>query len=489
MSKKISSNSIIGGLFWKFGERIIAQGVSFLISLVLARLLSPDDYGIIAIVTVFINLAAVFISSGFATALIQKKDATSTDFSTMFYCSLVVSIIIYIILFLLAPYIANFYSISLLTQVIRVFSLQIPLSVFYSIQTAYISKNMLFRKAFVSSTIAAIVSGIIGIILAFVGLGVWALVAQSILAVIVNSLVLSISLPLKLELAFSMKAAKSMMNYGSKILAADLSGTFFTEIRSLIIGKVYTSADLAFYNKGQQLPSLITNNLSGSIMTVMFPAFANESDNIESVKQMARKSMQVLSFIMFPCMFGLSAVMKPLITFLYTEKWTECIPYAQILSIGLCVGILGIIPLQILKAIGRSDVVLGLEVWKKPVYVILLIISVNINVFAIAIAMTIYDFYSSFINMHQAEKYIKYERMEQAKDILPAFALSAVMAVVVLLIPIFNNLLLTLITKVSAGVIIYLCGSVIFKLKAYIYLKDVLISTIKKVKYGINTEN
>ncbi len=473
-------NSIIGGLFWKFGERVMSQGVSFLISLVLARLLSPDDYGIIAIVTVFINLAAVFISSGFATALIQKKDATSADFSTMFYCSLVASVIIYLVLFLVAPFVANFYSNPLLTQILRVFSLQIPLSVFYSVQTAYVSRNMLFRKAFVASTIAAVISGIIGIILAFIGFGVWALVAQSIIAVIVNSLVLGVALPWRLELTFSAKSAKAMMNYGSKILAADLSGTFFAEVRSLIIGKAYTSADLAFYNKGQQLPALITNNLSNSVMTVMFPAFANESDNFEAVKQMSRRSMQVLSFVMFPCMFGLAAVMEPLIIFLYTEKWAPCIPYAQILSIGLCVGILGIIPLQILKAIGRSDVVLGLEIWKKPVYVILLIISVNINVFAIAVAMTFYDFYGVFINMLQAKKHIGYKLREQAADLFPAFALSVVMAVVVLIIPTLNSLLLTLIVKVLAGVIIYVGGSVIFKPSAFSYLKDVLISRIRK---------
>lgn len=480
MGTENKKNSIIGGLFWKFGERLISQGVSFLISLVLARLLSPDDYGTIALVTVFINLAAVFITSGFATALIQRKDATSTDFSTMFYCSLAASIVIYLILFFTAPLVANFYENPLLTKILRVFSLQIPLSVFYAIQTAYVSRNMLFQKAFMASTIAAIISGVIGIALAYIGFGVWALVAQSILAVIVNSLVLGVALPWRLEAKFSKKSAKEMMSYGSKILAADLSGTFFAEVRSLIIGKAYTSADLAFYNKGQQLPSLITNNLSTSVMTVMFPAFANESDNFERVKEMSRKSMQVLSFIMFPCMFGLAAVMEPLIIFLYTDKWAPCIPYAQILSIGLCVGILGIIPLQILKAIGRSDVVLGLEIWKKPVYVLLLIISVNINVFAIAVAMTIYDFYGVFVNMLQAKKHINYKLREQAQDLLPAFLLSFVMALTVLLIPTLPSLLLTLVIKVLAGVVIFVGGSIIFKPAAFVYLKDLLLSKLKK---------
>ena len=480
MKENNVKSSVIGGLVWKFGERFLSQGVSFVISLVLARLLAPDDYGTIALVTVFINLAAVFISSGFATALIQKKDADDTDFSTIFICSLVASCFIYGILYFCSPFIAKFYDKEILTSVLRVFALQVPLGVYNSVQNAYVSRNMLFRKLFFSTVISSIVSGCIGIIMAFGGFGVWALVAQSIAFTIVNTIVLAFSLPWHPQLKFSMPAAKNMMKYGSRILGADLSGTFFGEVRSLIIGRVYTSADLAYYNKGQQLPTLITSNLSNSVMSVMFPALSNQHEDLEQVKRMAKRSLQVLSFVLVPCLFGLSAVMEPLILLLYTEKWAATIPYGQVLCIGSCIGVLGIIPLQVFKAIGHSDVVLKLEIWKKPVYVILLIVSVNINVFAIAIFMTLYDFYGVFVNMLQMKKYINYSMHEQFKDLFPAIALGVGMMTVVLVIPAFESAVLTLFAKVFVGAIVYVGGAALFKVEAFRYLLNTVMEVIKR---------
>lgn len=480
MKENSPKNSIISGLAWKFGERVLAQGVSFCISLVLARLLSPDDYGVIALVLIFINLAAVFISSGFATALIQKKDADATDFSTMFFCSLVCSVIIYFVIFLAAPLVAIFYEKVVLTKVLRVFALQIPLSVYNSIQNAYVSRHMLFRKYFVATMISTVLSGAVGIGLALTGAGVWALVAQSVTATIISTVVLAIILPWHPEWKFSTDSAKSMMKYGSRILAADLSGTFFSELRSIIIGRVYSSADLAYYTKGQQIPTLITNNLSTSVMTVLFPAMSNESDNIEYVKQMAKRSLRILSYALLPVLFGLAAVMSPLVTLLYTEKWAECIPYAQVLCIGSGVGVFGIIPLQTIKAIGRSDVVMKLEVWKKPVYVLLLILGVRISVFAIAATMVLYDFYGTFVNMLQMKKYLRYGIIEQLRDLLPAFALSGIMAVVVVIIPTLESLVITLAVKVLVGVVIYIGGSILFKMESFQYIKKMLMSMLRK---------
>lgn len=480
MKENNIGNTIMGSFFWKFGERLMTQGVSFVVSLVLARLLSPDDYGIIALVMVFINLAGVFITSGFATALIQKKDVDSTDYSTIFYLSLGCSIIIYFVLYACAPFIARFYDQPALSPVLRVFALQVPLSVYNSVQMAYVSRNMLFRKVFVSATVAAVASGVVGIGMAFAGLGVWALVANSITTVVVSSIVLTFMIPWRPCLKFSKGSAKSMMKYGSQVLAADLSGTFFNEVRSLIIGRVYSGADLAFYNKGYQLPTLITTNLSNTLMTVMFPAFANQSKDLNVVKQMARRSMKLLSFVLVPCLFGLAAVMRPLILLLYTEKWAASIPYGQILSIGLCIGVLGVIPLQVFKAIGRSDVLLGLEVYKKPMYVILLVIGVSINVFGIAVTMVIYECYGMLVNMVQLKKHIHYDLWEVFRDLMPAFLLGAAMALTVLLMPTFNSLFATLVLKVIAGVVVYIGGAILFKVESFTYLKDVLIGSLRR---------
>lgn len=467
-------NSVLGSFFWKLCERFLSQGIAFVTSLILARMLAPEDYGVIGIVMVFTNLSAVFINSGFATALIQKKDADDRDFSTMFYCSLGCSVLIYAVLFFAAPYIADFYDNADLVTILRVYALQVPLSVYQSIQMAYISRHMLFRKVFISSAINAVISGTVGIGAAYAGLGVWALVIQYLLGTVTNSIVISFLIPWRPKLLFSKTAAKRLMSYGSKILAADLSGTFFVEVRSLIIGKVYTSADLAYYNKGMQIPQLLTNNLSSVMVSVMFPTLANHSDDLQQVKMMARRSIRILAYVLVPCMFGLAAVMKPLIVFLLTEKWAQSVPFGQILSIGLSIGVISDLSLQVLKAIGRSDVVLGLEIKKKPMYVLLLLIGTRIGVLGLALAMLAYDLYAAFINMLQLRKYIHYSLKEQFRDLFSAFALSITMALVVLAIPSFDSLLITLALKLLAGVGIYLMGSVLFRIEAFRYILNII---------------
>lgn len=482
MEEKTERNSVLGGLAWKMGERLLSQGVSFVVSVILARLLLPEDYGTIALVQVFINLSAVFLNSGFATALIQKKDADDTDFSTIFYCSQLCAMALYVILFFCAPLVAAFYDKPILTPVLRVFSLQVPLSAFGSIQLAYVSRHMQFSKVFAASFGSAAVSGLVGIAMAYGGFGIWALVVQSITATVVNMLVMLFIVPWRPRWVFSKSSARQLMKYGSRVLGADLSGTFFGEVRSLIIGRVYTSADLAFYSKGQQLPTLITTNLSNTLMTVLFPALSNRSDDIPLVKQMAKRSMGVLSYVLVPCMLGMAAVMEPLVLVLFTDKWAQTIPYGQVLCIGYCVGVFGVVSLQVLKAIGRSDVVLGLEIWKKPVYVLLLIVGVSINVFAVAVTMALYDIYGVFINMVQMKKYIGYGLREQLRDLMPAFLLGMVMAAVVLLIPMLENLILTLIIKVLVGVVVYVGGSLLFRVASFVYLKDLMLELLGRRK-------
>ena len=474
--------SILGGLFWKFGERILTQGVSFVVSLVLARILSPDDYGVIALAMTFMNLAAVFINSGFATALIQKKDADSTDFSTIFYCSLTCSVLIYAVLFVAAPAIAAFYNTPELVLILRVMALQIPISVYNSVQLAYISRYMLFRKVFVTSAVNAVVSGAVGIAMAMAGFGVWALVAQNMMATVANSVVLTLFVPWRPEWKFSRESAKGLMNYGSKILLADLSGTFFYELRGVIIGRVYTAADLAFYNKGQHLPSLITTNLSNIVKAVLFPAFANENGNTEMVRLLVRRCLRVMAYIIAPCMLGLAAVMEPVILILFTEKWASAIAYGRLVCIGLSVSILGDISLQVLKAIGRSDVVLGLEVKKKPVYVLLLLLGVRINVLALAAALVVYDFYSVSVNLYQLKKYIQYDIKKMLLDLLPSYILSGAMALLVYLIPQTGSLAADLVIKVTAGVLFYIAASAVFKMDSFLYLKTVVLDLIRKKK-------
>ena len=467
-------NSVLGGFFWKFCERFLTQIISFVTSMLLARILMPEDYGTVALVSVFINLASVFVNHGFATALIQNKDAEDQDFSTMFFCSLAGTFGIYILLYAIAPLVADFYGNPLLTKVLRIFALGIPLGSCQCIQQAYISRHLLFRKTFIASVINAVVCGAVGIGMAKAGFGVWALVFQQLASTAVYIITYLFLIPWRPRWEFSKNSARRMMGYSSGILAAEFSATFFAEIRSLIIGRVYSSTDLAFYNKGYQMPQLISSNLSGVLSSVMFPTISNYSDDMIRVKELSKRSLQILSYVLVPCMFGLAAVMEPLILFLLTDKWAESIPFGQILSIDICIALIANMLLQIMKAIGRSDVVLKLEVWKKPVYMLFLLFGIRFSVFGLAIAMLAYDVYAVTVDMLQIQKHVCYSIWEQLRDMLPAFLLSVVMAAAVCVIPILDSLLLTLLIKVVLGMAVYLAGSAIFRLEAFAYLLGIV---------------
>lgn len=265
---------IISGLFWKFGERILAQGVSFCVSLVLARMLLPEQYGVVALVLVFINLANVFVTNGLGETLIQKPDAEQKDFSTMFYCSLFFAIILYCTLFISAPFIARFYNDNQLISILRVLGLQIPIASMNTIQQAYVSRNMMFKKFFYSTLGGTIFSGVIGIALAYSGAGIWALVVQYMTNTIMNTCILFITVRWKPSFEFDKESAKALLSYGWKLVVAQFVNQAYIELKNLSIGKVYTTADLAAYNKGEQFPSVLVMNINSAISGVLFPAMS-----------------------------------------------------------------------------------------------------------------------------------------------------------------------------------------------------------------------
>ena len=385
------------------------------------------------------------------------------------------------ILFIAAPFIEKFYDMQGLALILRVFALRIPLSAYSAIQHAYVERHMIFKRYFFSTLGGTLISGVVGIIMAYKGFGAWALIAQYFTNTIVDIIVLSITVPWHPEFVFSWKSAKSMMNYGWKILAADLSGTFFDQLRSLIVGKGYTSADLAFYNKGNQLPSLITTNISTSIMSVLFPAIANISDEKTRVKEMTRKAVKIMSFVMFPMLFGLAAVSGSLIDVLFTSKWALAVPFVQILSISSAISLIGGVSLQAIKAIGKSDIILKLEVYKKPVYVLLLIIGVKINVTAVAVTMLLYSIYGNIVNAGPLKKEIDYTYREQLKDLSPAFLMSGAMGLFVYMVSYLRlNSVMLLFIQVLMGIALYFGMATIFKIDTLKYLQNFLKEKIKR---------
>lgn len=479
----MDSKSFFSGFVWKFCEQIMAQLVSFIVSIVLARLLTPHDYGIVALVNVFIIIAGVFVTSGFNTSLIQKKDADELDFSTIFYCSLLFSLLIYFILFASAPLIANFYNNKSLTLVVRIFGLSLPILAVNSIQQAQVARHLAFKKIFFSTTVATIVSGMFGIIFAIMGFGVWALVLQYLINCISAMIVLFIQIPWRPKLIFSLKRAKSLMSYGWKVMAADFMGNFFAQLRSLVIGRFYRPSALAFYNRGQQFPNLLSNNIDTTISSVLFPYMSQAADNPQKLKMIVRRSLRTSSYLIMPLMFGLMVTSKPIISILLTRKWLNAVPYMQWLCVANAFSTITNTNLQVMKASGRSDILLKIELIKKPVYLVLLFISVKISVLAVAVTMTIYSLYAALVNIGPNKRIIGYSYSEQLKDILPSLLLSVVMSMVVWpLAELPLPTLIILIMQILCGAGFYVLASYLLHLDAFKYLIDFIFSKVRKEK-------
>lgn len=489
MIKHIEKGSIIKNLIWKFMERIGVQGIQFVIQIVLARLLLPEDYGMISLVTIFIAVANVFVQSGFNTALIQKQDADEVDFSSVFYISIGVAITTYILIFIGAPLIADFYREPNLVDVLRVLGITLFFGAFNSIQNAVVAKRMQFKKLFFSSLGASLISGIVGIILANIGLGVWALVFQQIFSQASVTVILWFTVKWRPKLIFSLKRVKGLFSYGSKLLLSSLIDTLYINLRNLIIGKMYTPNMLGFYNRGQQFPQLIIDNINGSIQSVMLPTLSDEQDNIDRVKSIVRRSIVTSSFIIFPLMVGLAITGEQIVTILLTEKWLPCIPFLKIFCFTYALMPIHTANLQAINALGRSDIFLKLEIIKKAIGIIILIITIPHGIYAIALGGSISSIISSFINAYPNLKLINYSYKEQLEDIIPYAILSLVMGLVIYTIKFLNMIpMLTLILQIGIGIIVYILMSKVFKLECFNYLLSILQELLdkRKIKYSLD---
>jgi len=483
MDSKTQRKHIINNLLWKILERTGAQGAALITSIILARSLLPEDFGVIALITVFITIANVFVQSGLGTALIQKKDTNSTDFSSVFYISLLIATILYGILFFLAPFIALFFDLPQLTLIIRVISLTLFPFAFNSIQSAFVIKNMQFKKLFLSSFTATIISGIVGIIMANNNFGSWALVGQQLSNSITVCLIMWFTVKWRPKLIFSFKSLRTLFSFGWKLLVSNLINTTYNEIFSLIIGKKYTSDILGFFNRGKQFPSLIVTNIDSAIQTVMLPAYSSNQDNKVKVKQMMRRSIVTSSFLIFPAMVGLAAVAESFISIVLTDKWLPAVTFLQIYCFFYAFQPIQTANLQAINAVGRSDIYLKLEIVKKIIGLSILSITVFFGIYAIAIGGAISSVISTFINSYPNKKLLNYSYIEQMRDILPYFFLSIFMGVIVLCVQLFQfNALLTLFTQIIVGLLIYLGGAYLFRLESYIYILKIIKETLKKRK-------
>lgn len=471
MTINIGKKQIISSLFWKFMENGSSQVVNFIVSIVLARLLSPNDYGTIALITIFINLSNVFIQAGFNTSLIQKKNTDELDYSTVFYVSLVLATILYCILFLMAPYIAKFYGQPILIKALRVISINLFFGALNSIQIAIISKKMQFKKLFYRSFGATTVSGILGVIMAYSGFGIWALVFQQILNQVISTVVMWFTLKWRPQFIFSFKRLRNLFSFGWKILISNLINTLFLNIRDIIIGRVYSSTILGYFNRGKQFPSLIITNIDGTIQSVMLPTYSAEQDDKERIKNMVEKSINISSFLIFPMMIGMYILAEPLVLILLTDKWLGCVPFLKIFSLTYMLIPLYTANLQAIQAIGRSDLILKIEVVKRSIETIILIISLKFGVYAIAIGTLVTGIIGIVLNSYHNYELLGYGYKEQLRDVFPSLLSAIVMGIIVNTIKYLRwNMIITFIVQILVGIITYIILSIIFKNRSYIYL-------------------
>lgn len=482
MNDNTLKKNTLGGFIWRFAERCGAQGVQFVVSVILARLLVPEAFGTISLMMVFINILSVFIDSGMGSALIQKKDADDLDFSTVFYFNLFMCSFMYLILFLYAPLIAEFYNNSELTLLVRVIGLSLFFSGVKSIQQAYVFKNMLFKKFFFSTLIGTIISAVVGITVAYKGYGVWALISQNLTNSVIDMIIIWCLVKWRPKWMFSFERLKGLFSYGWKLLASALLDTGYNQLRTLIIGKVYSTADLAYYTKANNFPSIIITNVNSSIDSVLLPSMSSVQDSVESVKGMTRRAMKTSTYVMAPLLMGLAACGQSVISILLTDKWLPSYPFMVIFCITYMFYPVHTANLNAIKALGRSDLFLKLEIIKKVVGITAILITFKISVMAMAYSLLITSVLSQIINSWPNKKLMNYSYIEQLKDILPGILLAAFMGGCVYCVNFFHlNNWLTLIIQVPLGAIIYIGLSALFKLESFTYILDMIKPTICKV--------
>lgn len=449
-------------MLWTFAERISAQLVTLVVSVVLARLLSPEEYAPVTIVMVFVTIANVFVTSGFGSALIQKIDADSIDFSSTLYFSVAFSLILYAVLFFGAPLIADFYDMAVLTDVVRILSLRLVFAAINSVQQAYVAKTFQFKKFFLSTLLGTVASAIVGIGMAYAGFGVWAIVMQYLTNVTINTTVLAFTSGFHLKLVFSWGRMKGLYSYGWKIMVSDLINKSCEQARGLLLGKFASPTELSFYDQGQKFPALVINNVETSMQKVLAPIISNEQRDLNRVLELTRKSIRVSTFFIWPLLFGMAAAGNAFIDVLYTSKWAGCVPYLQTICATYLFYPVGEAHVRTIKALGKSDVFLKTMIVSQTIGIVCLFafIVMKLNamwiVLTLMISMGLLAVLTGLVN----RKLIGYKLRYQADDLIRTGVCCLIMSGVALLITLVRMPALpTLIVQIILGVVVYVVAS------------------------------
>lgn len=474
-------NQIASSFFWKFIERSGNQVAGFIVTLVLARILNPSDYGLVALIMVFTSISSTFVQGGFNTALIQTKHVSKSDYSSVMWFSLGIAAILYLILFLTAPIVAEFYHLKKITIIMRTLAFILFPSALNSVQVAHVTRDLQFKPLSIANLISMFVSSFIGIGLAYHGAGAWALVIQQLLAqttVCISLFFLTRWFP---NGTFSWESIRRLIPFGSKVLASDFMVSIFLNVRTLIIGRMYSAASLGFFNRGKSVPQTIMESIDGTVQSVLLPIYSKKQDEKSNVVSMIGSTIRMISFITFPMSFGMACIATPLISVLLTSKWLACVPYLQIFAIGYIFNPPQTAASTAYNALGKSSYSLTIEVIRKITELILLLISMQFGVMAIALSTIANGIIGTVATMIMNAKKLNYSMSRQLSDVLPAILLSFCMSAVILVVGLFiNNVFMRLFVEILVGVFVYISLAALCKVRAYNTLKLVICASLLK---------
>lgn len=472
--------NVVSSLLWKLCERGGVSLVQFILQILLARILLPEDYAVIVLTLVFINIANIFIQTGFNTALIQKKDITDSDYSSVFYVSLGIALFLYLILYILSPVLAEIYVQPLLTPVLRFIGLTLFFGAIISIQNAVIARNFQFKKSFIANMISSLLSGGIGVYLALNDYGVWALAAQQFLSTLFLLIILFVVVKWHPRLLFSIKRVKILFSFGWKLLMSRIIDNIYISTSSLVVGKLYSPDVLSYFNKSQQFPSIIFTNIETSIQSVMLPAYSQYQDEKTTIRSIMSRHLSISSFLVFPMMFGLAAVAESLVSILLTDKWLPLVPFLQIFCLLYAIRPIQTANIQAITAMGRSDMVLRIQIIKAIFGICMILVTMFIGVYAVAVALLITEFIATIINSRAIKILIDYNYIEQWKVMIASLLLSVIMGLFVwgLQFIVDFSPLPMLVFQIICGILLYLTMTRFINPSPYLYILE----TIKNLK-------
>ncbi len=475
-NNKLLKDKTVVGLFWSFSDLIAKQLIQFIIQIFLARLLVPEDFGIIGIITVFIAISQLFIDSGFSSALIREKNVTQEDYSTIFYFNFIISILIYIFLFITAPFISSFFNEIKLIKILRILGLVLIVNSIGLIQRTILLKKINFKIQTKISVFASILSGIFAILFAYFGFGVWSLVVKLLVMQLTQSILLCTYNKWKPSFVFCNKSFIKFFNFSWKLLISGLINTIYNNLYYIIIGKLFSTIDLGYYTNAQKFRDIASQSLSNSIQKVSYPVFCNLNDESKSLRNAYKKIIKMSVYIIFPVMIGLASIAEPLFNLLFGIKWVNSIQYFQILCLSGMLYPLHAINLNILQVKGRSDLFLRLEIIKKIIGVvsIFVVLFFKLGIIGLTWALVINSYIAFFINSFYSAKLLDYSTMQQIKDIFLSFIISIFMGIFVLFVQ--NFIHYEDFIKLLVGTI---CGVGFYSIFSIIFLREELVSIYK----------